>query len=353
MEKKREDIDVARGIGIFLVVVGHSITKDMASSSTITDVLRYFIYTIHMPLFLLVAGYLYEINLPKYNLRSKRKYIKGKFFSLMIPYIAFSFLNYGIITIGSRFDKIGVILKNQGYWPVNFKTMIFSILTYQNHQDGHLWFCYLMFVLLCINRLFIKKNTYSVFYGLLAVNYAKYIFSSIYGFNVFPDMVSRVMHYMFIFSAGRLIYASKIRKDIANRCLAIGLVTFLLVLGFRQSSNSILQKLLIPICELGISTFILLVFSKKISEESGCRIKRKIKDFFLCIGKSSISFAIYLLHMPFFVSAVVYSLQLMKMPTSIVIMIVSTIGIALPVLAYRHIFSKIKIVNKLFFGIGW
>lgn len=66
-------IDIAKGIGIVLVVLGHCSGKWISA----------FIYLFHMPLFFLISGYLY-------NEKSSEKplvYIKKKFWGLYIPYL--------------------------------------------------------------------------------------------------------------------------------------------------------------------------------------------------------------------------------------------------------------------------
>lgn len=52
MEKKRIDyLDIAKGIGIILVLVGH-ISKN--------DEINRFLYLFHMPLFFIISGMLYK-----------------------------------------------------------------------------------------------------------------------------------------------------------------------------------------------------------------------------------------------------------------------------------------------------
>ncbi len=68
-------IDIAKGIGIALVVIGHVFDKGD----------RY-IFWFHMPLFFFVSGFLYK---PDYSLLV---YLKRKFFHLLVPYFSFLLL---------------------------------------------------------------------------------------------------------------------------------------------------------------------------------------------------------------------------------------------------------------------
>jgi acyltransferase len=67
-------IDIARGIGIILVIIGH-VSRNQE--------LQNFIYSFHMPLFFMLSGFLYK---------HKENFVKNKFKRLMIPYFVFSML---------------------------------------------------------------------------------------------------------------------------------------------------------------------------------------------------------------------------------------------------------------------
>ena len=79
MTKERiEWIDIAKSIGILLVVFGHS-------ASPFTTIKRY-IFWFHMPFFFFLSGYLYKA---RYNYWM---YFKRKFLHLLVPYISFLIL---------------------------------------------------------------------------------------------------------------------------------------------------------------------------------------------------------------------------------------------------------------------
>lgn len=77
MEKKRIDyLDIAKGIGIILVLVGH-ISKN--------DEINRFLYLFHMPLFFIISGMLYK---------EKNNFCKKKIRNLIIPYFCFAIISY-------------------------------------------------------------------------------------------------------------------------------------------------------------------------------------------------------------------------------------------------------------------
>ena len=66
--KRNSDLDILKGIGIVLVILGHQYLP-----------IGHFIYSFHMPLFFLISGYLY------YKKEIKESLVKD-FRRLIIPY---------------------------------------------------------------------------------------------------------------------------------------------------------------------------------------------------------------------------------------------------------------------------
>lgn len=77
MGKRLAEFDVLKGIGILLVVLGHT---------TISDPMIYMIYCFHMPLFVAVSGYFFHPLAPG-------AFLKKTFRRLMVPWAFFAFLN--------------------------------------------------------------------------------------------------------------------------------------------------------------------------------------------------------------------------------------------------------------------
>lgn len=93
MKKKRiEYIDIAKGICILLVVLGHELTWN--------DALRYFIYSFHIPMFFALSGMVmvvtYELDLP-FDLFLKKNIngILKPYFQVSIIYIAYDLVGGG------------------------------------------------------------------------------------------------------------------------------------------------------------------------------------------------------------------------------------------------------------------
>ena len=89
MNRRIDWIDAAKGIGILLVIIGHS---------GINVFLEKWIYSFHLPLFFILSGYLfsYDDNFKEF-LRKKIKTIVVPYFTLGIPMLAFDGLAYYIM----------------------------------------------------------------------------------------------------------------------------------------------------------------------------------------------------------------------------------------------------------------
>ena len=88
-------IDVARGIGIILVIYGHTLSSHS---------FRYVIYSFHMPLFFFLSGLVFTYD--KYSIKTTfKKSIKG----LLIPYIFFALLSYLVWILNNGISSLSVL----------------------------------------------------------------------------------------------------------------------------------------------------------------------------------------------------------------------------------------------------
>ena len=77
--KGAESFDIAKGIAILCIILGHFSVPD------IPDLLQRFCFSFHMPLFFILAGYFFR------NGRSTEELIKTEAKRLLIPYLWCSF----------------------------------------------------------------------------------------------------------------------------------------------------------------------------------------------------------------------------------------------------------------------
>lgn len=115
--KRIESLDIAKGIGILIVVLGHVLRAD--------DVfLKKFIFSFHMPLFFMLSGFVFNTE------NKKGKGLIGSELKLLSSYIVYGLL-YLLINI-----PIGVISKSFSLWEA-FMGFYQLIVLYGR---GPLWF---------------------------------------------------------------------------------------------------------------------------------------------------------------------------------------------------------------------
>lgn len=83
MKKRIEFYDIAKGILMSMVVLGHIITMNYSGSA----LLKSFIYTFHVPAFFIITGMLMKVSLTEECKFSF--FVKKKFKTLLIPYFLF------------------------------------------------------------------------------------------------------------------------------------------------------------------------------------------------------------------------------------------------------------------------
>lgn len=337
MQKKIDWIDLMRGIAIFLVVLGHSITHDMADNSVWLYYVRLFIYTIHMPMFFVISGWLFEMNNEKYRSKTVWNYIISKFKVFMIPYIMFSVLNYIIIFVAMQIPQAGSVLIKQGYSAITIVQAVFSVLTYINHQDSHLWFCYVMFLILCINRLLIPKNGWKTLIFLLVIYIISYYVSA-----YLPEVVYKTMRYLLIFAAGRFLYNyKKFDKKREIILLVLSIVSFVVYAVFTRLDVAFFVYIAKIVFEVSATALFLLICSKF---NFG-----KIVRLFKYLGTGKISYAIYLIHMPFLTSFLVFALEKIHIPCVFVILFSTVLSLIISLAVYKVV-SKSRIISIVFFA---
>lgn len=82
LTKRNIQYDYIKGIAIFLVIYGHTISHiDLGQTSWWENPIYMFIYMFHMPLFIFVSGYFFNAN------RNPKNYVENKIKTLIIPAI--------------------------------------------------------------------------------------------------------------------------------------------------------------------------------------------------------------------------------------------------------------------------
>ena len=155
-KKRIEYMDIAKGIGILLMIIGH-IKLEHEKITT-------FIYSFHMPLFFLISGYFFKHRIKKDEI----KYILRH---LIIPYIitCLSIILYNCIrlAIDQNYNEIINVIKEIG------KSSLFGCgygMHYGIRQIGAIWFLLALSV-----ALYLMNSIYTSRYRVILVVIIAYI----------------------------------------------------------------------------------------------------------------------------------------------------------------------------------
>lgn len=158
MSKRNEFVDVMRGVAILLVVLGHTMTGCTANSES--SFLYNVIWSIQMPLFFLISGYVTKYSKSIKTTSDLCNYIKRRTIAYMWPWLIWSFLVRGIILGQSYFLTVKFLFwhMDTGYWflasiwtiSIAFGISSFFAEKSNDKSDSKYMIRMLIFYLLCM-----------------------------------------------------------------------------------------------------------------------------------------------------------------------------------------------------------
>lgn len=343
MDKRLDWADIARGIGIILVVFAHTLVPKLREAFTGVEFVWIFIYNFHMPLFFFVSGWLFEKGIKRYT--DKGRFIVGKARLLMLPYLVFSLFAYAIIFVSMKIPALASVLSGGGYGSPTLKDMALGILFYLGHVDQHLWFVYSLFIVFTLNillgRVMKSKITLVV---LLALYVSK-------AFVTYPAILDYTAADLVFFSLARVMCAdgmsAVLKKPLHIITAAVVFVTAnviysrFYIFGMPQGAVKAALYVTRAVCSAaGIVT---------ICSVSDMIAKTKIKPFFTSLG--SYSYDIYLMHAPFLVSGLMgILLAYSPLPPILCVGVVTVLGLAIPYALSRFVIQKIPPLSFVLLG---
>ena len=132
-QNRNQFVDIMRGIAMLLVVLGHTITGCTIGSQK--TFLFNVIWSLQMPLFILISGYVTKYSHEIKDISSLWLYIKRRTIAYVLPWIVWSFIVRGIVFKQSDFFNIKYIFwhMDAGYWflaTIWTISMIFGISSF-------------------------------------------------------------------------------------------------------------------------------------------------------------------------------------------------------------------------------
>lgn len=280
MKKYYREFTILKGIGILLVLLGHSFSFtgfDLMKNNKINLYIFKSIYSFHMPLFFLIAGFF--ANNYKNNLNKMFYIIKIK--RLLIPYI---FIN--IVDAIPRYFFPNLVNNKSN----NIEKIIF-------YSGAASWFVYSLFLLFLlfpiIEKYIIKKDKYYFLGIFLFVLNLSGITNEITLFTL-----NQLVYMSFYFYIGYILKENYEKNwEIFYKKWSVLIVAVFFMIGYKYDGMT-LTKILYPF--LGIMTTFLIATKLKES-------KKKIIEFICFCGENSLAF--YLLE-PFY--ATIYRVGLIR-----------------------------------------
>ena len=327
-------IKIAKGICIFLVVLGHTMIPSIRGESGIIYDIWTVIYLFHMPVFFAASGILYELNRERYE-RRPVKFIKSKFMLLIIPYISISVSVYFMLMILMQIPGLSNVVALYVHSVDGLGGALKEIITYENHVAQHLWFVIVLFLVFVINIMLSKANQKIVCWLLTIVPlFALPLLKA--AFEI-PDIPNYFLFEMPFFMVGRLFVQE---KEILKRVTRVNLspIIFAVLAGiyvlFIEGTDVLPQ----PIRWLYLFSTrcmgILMVLSISAVIERGRRFNAMFRYL------ESKSYPIYLLHQPYIVSGGAGVLNAVGIPHFLIIISVTVLGILVPLIIDRILENK-------------
>lgn len=147
------EIDLCRGIGILLVVLGHAL-KQTGETNTVFQVLLSVIYSFHMPLFFVLSGFVSAKVLSIHTWQDRKVYIGNRAYRLLIPYFV----------VGILYTPVKILLSRYAVKPFALSSMWRMLLG--ENPDVALWFVYILFWISVLCAFLLTEKTLTTWLGI-------------------------------------------------------------------------------------------------------------------------------------------------------------------------------------------
>ena len=338
--KKDGELEYVKAILYIFVVLGHAITTNIRNSISIAGDVFNIIYTFHMPVFFILSGIVYV----KYDKKhSDKTIITKKYKRLIIPYCSMTIINYIVITLGR------LIVSKEAFEisVINLRNITAQLLRglvniYYN-LDKHIWYVYILFIIIVINILLdkINKKIVLVFSIVLAYFASRYTESNYM-------MISRIIYYNLYFILGRYMCNGILKKTFFNSFIG-GIIQIVISIVCIYNIIFVKSTIIFYIKPIFLCINSLAIFGVIFNISKILNKKMNSKNILLTISKYG--YEIYLLHNPFITMAtvtIIYGVLGVNAVIAIFFGVIS--GIAIPIQISRLILRKNRILSKLITG---
>lgn len=327
-------IDIVKGIGIILVVLGHAFRDEMRTANIVYDYIYNIIYSFHMPLFFAISGVTFGLSYSKYK-NSLTTFYKKKAKSLFIPLVSYSAIIYVIFVLLYKIPFFAKMLSDANYQLYSIPKYLQMQFLFINPYASHLWFIWVLFCMTLIVFTLAVVFKFSSKFKYLSVVVSIVLFSI--SFFDIPSAVKLLFTNMIFFVSGILVseYDNALKpKPLLQIPIYIVSWSFLLIYTAKIITiPATIGKVLLTIASFPVIHSIFM-------------LSKAIKSSRILEHLGNKSFTIYLLHQPFccgFVGVLLYNK--MHLPAIFVILLCSILSFIIP-LFILWLSRKIKFIGK-------
>lgn len=139
-----QELDAAKGLAIFLVVLGHVVARNPPEGNSWYVVMKSMVYEFHMPFFMFLSGAVFFVTFSRIRPGESAAFIRSRATRLLPAFFAFALIIWAAKTIGGQFLHVD----NR---PDEGLSDLLKILTRPSESVAtSLWYIYVLFQLYVI-----------------------------------------------------------------------------------------------------------------------------------------------------------------------------------------------------------
>ncbi|MFV0313152.1 MAG: acyltransferase family protein [Dysgonomonas sp.] len=342
-----DEITIARGIGIVCVILGHAFPDGETSienTLSISSYLMSLLYAFHMPLFMLLAGFVFA---PKYRHPITYNTIQKRIMRLIVPYLFYSF----VVVL------LKLVFNSYANNPMNLND-IWRILIGQSPSGG-VWFLWTLFIITLLVMITRKINLKIV----ILISFVFYIGESFFINRDTSFCLFRISHNLVWFVLGiyfYFYYDSICKKLSGYNALIIGGIAFFILcishLYFKiYPIGDELVNQFINFMKTSIGIFAIWQISYFIADESKKKYTSIVNTYsyksFVLFGAYSMDIYLlsYYVQVPLRVAYNNFT-YINFIPYSLYVVISLILGIIIPVIVSKYVIRRSKKLSMLLIG---
>lgn len=325
------EMRMMRGLAILMILLHHSLSHISQTRNVV--MLTYALNHVHIVVFFVIAGVLFEYKKSQIYQSGLLSFIKNKSKRLLFPYIFWSLILALGVKLSSQIEAVSSQISQLGYKEWSVAEIIWNTLTMQNYYTQHLWFIYVLFFIYLVNYM-AKDSITSIKMFLLLFAVVNII--SLAKIPL-PFLADRFLMHFCNFLFGRLIFRYHYWDKAPQRKITI--LSLVVIAGLEISEYFSITSFSYT-C---LGNFIWGIAGTQVILAVVCFVWKRMKkgaDWLCWVGNAS--YPIYLLHNPYIVSGLSVAFSIMKITNADVLYILMCMvgSIFIPALLYNFLVKK-------------